>query len=788
MTSINRTLRVLTLLSAITLCAMNLFASVVISSSSPLPSGTVSVPYSAALNAVGGTSPYQWSITSCSGSCNTGLGWSNSGVLFGTPVNAGTSTFGFKVTDAAGNTASTSLAITISSPSPSAIAASDHHATTLGVSTASLPTGTVSVPYSATLAATGGTSPYKWAITSCSGSCNTGLGWSNSGVLSGTPAHAGASTLGFKVTDAAGNTATKSLNVTIATSSTPITPPSTPVTVSVTPTSAAVSTGLTQQFSASVSGTTNTSVTWTVNGTQGGSSAVGTISAAGLYQAPASVPSGGTVTISVQCMADTTKTASATVSISAVPAPVSVSITPTSSSVTAGSTQQFSANVSGTTSTGITWQVNNVTGGNATVGTISSSGLYTAPSSVPSAGSVTVTAISSYDAAASASATVGIKAAATPPPSTTSSTWSGWNFTPTLYASASGSGTTCSSSSPCTLDYAFNTKAKAGSVIQAAPGTYNYGSGGYVSLNASGASGNPIVVYCATRGACVIESSTANNSGAGVILEMAGSYQGVYGFTFTSTQTSGVNVNQAIFMTGHDYTFAENTIFNINPDCSSNGGGGIQVANGVYNYTIDANLIYNIGNGNPACAGSSVVQVDGILAESTGAGAVITNNIVWGVYGGWGILYGNSSGNTAPGIIANNLVFNNANGGIAMVNGTEGSTVVNNITVDNKNNAGNGGCGIWTIYANLTGTQFLNNDDDGNSNTGGCSTSSIGAISASPTSTFVNWQLNGSGNYAETSGSPTIDAGTATGAPNHDFAGNPRPAGAGYDIGPYEYQ
>ena len=210
------------------------------------------------------------------------------------------------------------------------------------------------------------------------------------------------------------------------------------------------------------------------------------------------------------------------------------------------------------------------------------------------------------------------------------------------------------------------------------------------------------------------------------------------------------------------------------------------MANGVYNYTIDANLIYNIGNGNSACAGSSVVQVDGILAESTGAGAVITNNIVWGVYGGWGILYGNSSGDTAPGIIANNLVFNNANGGIAMVNGTKGSTVVNNITVDNKNNAGNGGCGIWTIYANLTGTRFLNNDDNGNPSTGGCSTSSSGYLSASPTSTFVNWQVNGSGNYAEASGSPTIDGGTATGAPNHDFAGNPRPAGSGYDIGPYE--
>jgi hypothetical protein len=558
--------------------------------------------------------------------------------------------------------------------------------------------------------------------------------------------------------------------------------------ISVTPSTTAISTGLTQQFGATVNGGTNTGVTWAVNGTQGGSSSTGTISAVGLYTAPTSVPSGGSVTVTAQSVTDSSQSASAVVNILPPGKTVTVSITPTSSSVAAGASQQFSSSVSGTTNTAATWQVNSVTGGNATVGTISSSGLYTAPSSVPSGGSATVTALSSYDAAASASATVSIKAAATPPPSSAGSTWSGWNFTPTLYASASGSGTTCSSSSPCTLDYAFNTKAKAGSVIQAAPGTYNYGSGGYVTLNASGTSGSPIVVYCATRGACVIESSTANNSGAGAILEMTGAYQGVYGFTFTSTQTSGVNVNQAIFMTGHDYTFAENTIYNINPDCSSNGGGGIQVANGVYNYTIDANLIYNIGNGNSACAGTSVVQVDGILAESTGAGAVITNNIVWGVYGGWGIMFGNSSGDTAPGTIANNLVFNNANGGIGMVNGTEGSTVVNNITVDNKNNAGNGGCGIWTTYADLTGTQFLNNDDYGNADTGGCSASSSGAMSANPTSTFVNWQVNGSGDYVEASGSPTVDTGTATGAPNHDFAGNPRPAGAGYDIGPYEYQ
>ncbi len=70
-----------------------------------------------------------------------------------------------------------------------------------------------------------------------------------------------------------------------------------------------------------------------------------------------------------------------------------VTVSPATANVQEAGTQQFSASVTNTTSTAVNWQVNGVTGGNASVGTISSTGLYTAPDVIPSPASVTVTAV-----------------------------------------------------------------------------------------------------------------------------------------------------------------------------------------------------------------------------------------------------------------------------------------------------------------------------------------------------------------------------------------------------------
>src|SRR5213080_4916367 len=188
----------------------------------------------------------------------------------------------------------------------------------------------------------------------------------------------------------------------------------TPISVSVTisPILATVAAGGTQQFSAVVQNTSNTAVTWQVNGVTGGNATVGTISSSGLYTAPGVVPNPATVTVTAVSQADATKSAAAQVTITATTT-VSVTISPTSATVAAGGTQQFSAVVQNTSNTAVTWQVNGVTGGNATVGTISSSGLYTAPGVVPNPATVTVTAVSQADATKSAAAQVTITAATT---------------------------------------------------------------------------------------------------------------------------------------------------------------------------------------------------------------------------------------------------------------------------------------------------------------------------------------------------------------------------------------
>lgn len=162
----------------------------------------------------------------------------------------------------------------------------------------------------------------------------------------------------------------------------------------------------TQQFTATVTGTSNTAVTWQVNGMTHGNSTVGSIDDTGLYTAPAAIANSTLdVTVNAVSQADTSKSASAAVTIQEA-TPVEVYVAPYNPSVTLGATLQFAATVAGTTNKAVTWQVNQVIGGNSTVGTISTAGLFTAPAALPNPAVVTVTAISQADPTKSASTPV----------------------------------------------------------------------------------------------------------------------------------------------------------------------------------------------------------------------------------------------------------------------------------------------------------------------------------------------------------------------------------------------
>jgi hypothetical protein len=163
--------------------------------------------------------------------------------------------------------------------------------------------------------------------------------------------------------------------------------------------------GATQQFKSTISGTTNSNVTWQVDGVTGGKSTNGTISTDGLYTAPAAVPNPATVTVTAISQANTTDIANAALTLTS---DVLVSVIPASVDLQLGKTQQFAATVTGTTNSAVTWQAGGVSGGNSSFGTISSRGLYTAPTTVsgPLPAAVSITAVSQVDKTKSGTAGV----------------------------------------------------------------------------------------------------------------------------------------------------------------------------------------------------------------------------------------------------------------------------------------------------------------------------------------------------------------------------------------------
>lgn len=87
--------------------------------------------------------------------------------------------------------------------------------------------------------------------------------------------------------------------------------------------------------------------------------------------------------------------------------PISVGVSPATASVKLGSTQQLTGYAVGSVNNALTWQVNGVAGGSTANGSITTTGLYTAPAAMPITGNtVTITAVSQADTSKSQSSTI----------------------------------------------------------------------------------------------------------------------------------------------------------------------------------------------------------------------------------------------------------------------------------------------------------------------------------------------------------------------------------------------
>jgi hypothetical protein len=148
-----------------------------------LPNATAGTSYSYQLTASGGTAPLTWSVPAMP----RGLSLSTSGLISGTPSNAGTNGLTITVTDSSSpqQSAQAILSLTIL-------------VQPLAITTTSLPNGVSGASYSAQLSATGGSPAYTWAAAPLPAGLTVN---SYSGVISGTPTAVGTTNVVITVTD-----------------------------------------------------------------------------------------------------------------------------------------------------------------------------------------------------------------------------------------------------------------------------------------------------------------------------------------------------------------------------------------------------------------------------------------------------------------------------------------------------------------------------------------------------------------------------------------------------------
>lgn len=332
------------------------------------------------------------------------------------------------------------------------------------------------------------------------------------------------------------------------------------------------------------------------------------------------------------------------------------------------------------------------------------------------------------------------------------------------YATATGSGTSCTQSAPCSLTTAV-TKPVAGDTVHVAPGTYSYTSTAYqaIKTSKSGTASARIRYVSDTKWGAKIVSK-----GTWAVWRNDGDYVDIEGFDITGDGAGG------IYNFGSFNRIIGNHVHNIAgpPDCANDSNGGAGIENAEYTASdneIIGNVVHDVGIVN---CGMDNHRVHGIYHSNLRGH--IYNNISYHNTG-----FGIHTWHAAKAVvITNNLVFRNGAGGIIVGAGdspggvtADGFIVNNNIVYDNLGvsiiEEGTYGVNTYSnncVYNNGTGT--------GNNNTYlyvGSKSIISGTVVKDPL--FVNYKADGTGDYHLSANSPAIGAGTTQGAPRDDFDG-----------------
>jgi hypothetical protein len=350
-----------------------------------------------------------WSLsgTGCTATaCGTLTSVTSTSMTYNAPATApNPASVILKATAVADSTKFDSAMITITTPAPPPITvAVNPTSKSVQVSLAS--------PFTSQLQNDTQSQGVSWSLsgTGCTAAaCGTLTNVTTSSVTYNAPATApNLATVTLKATSIADNTKSASATITITTPAPP------PITVAVNPTSKSVQVLLTAPFTAQLQNDTQSKgVTWSLSGTGCSGVTCGSLTnittTSVTYNAPATAPNPATVSLKATSIADNSKSASATITITSGSSSVTVSVTPKRAAITTSQTQTYSATVTGSANTSVTWEVDTIPGGNsASLGTIDANGKYTPPTSGTIGASHTVAARSVADSTVAATATIAV--------------------------------------------------------------------------------------------------------------------------------------------------------------------------------------------------------------------------------------------------------------------------------------------------------------------------------------------------------------------------------------------